>query len=178
MSLITITDSDGNRSPTPVGIDRPSSELSGAGQPASRATLRAFEKVYAGQQEVVRAQDSRVPAAALRRRVERPRDRSQPACVAVDRRRLRASRRGRRPGLASARVRRRRGAGATAVLEAAAERHFASASGLGRRPPGAAAQGRDALAAVARGQGDPTRKDCSTAASESSTAPGRASSTS
>ena len=46
----SITDSDPNRSliptenrsPTPVGIDRLSSELSGAGQPASRATLRAF----------------------------------------------------------------------------------------------------------------------------------------
>ena len=115
--------SDPNRSliPTeidhrrPVGIDRPSSELSGAGQPRQPCTLRAFEGAHAGEQEVVRAQDSRGSAAALRRRAERPRDRSQPACVAVDGRRLRASRRGRGPGLAGPGVRPRRRAGATAV---------------------------------------------------------------
>ena len=41
-SKIPITDSGPNRSPIPVAIDHPPSELSGAVQPAGRETLHAF----------------------------------------------------------------------------------------------------------------------------------------
>ena len=159
----SITDADPNRSLIPTEIDhrRRSESLARHRSVAARDNPPAVRPsgVFEGCTLANRRLSVRKIREVLRRRFAAALSGRgialQPSCVAVDGRRLRAWRRGRRSGVAGPGVRRRRGAGTTAVSDAAAKRHIASASDLERRPPGAAAQGRDALAAVAGVQGDP-----------------------